>query len=229
MPRPCAELQSHYTTVTRLQGSEETDFFMDIPKIQTDSKEDIHFLISQLQNAANDATAQHFATNPADVSTQTQVQKLMSEWVQEIFELASSSIEINGQDYHEALQNQDEIEPVDESLKLRAESAEKTAKELEERVIRKRSNIPAQITPLMQDAIRRQSTLADRIVFEDGQEMHDDMDLQIPTNLLEISHAYEVGVQQLAKLKQRLPSSISKLERAQTVIEDVMKERSTSA
>jgi hypothetical protein len=64
---------------------------------------------------------------------------------------------------------------VDESLKLRAESAEKTAKELEERVIRKRSNIPAQITPLMQDAIRRQSTLADRIAFEDGQEMHDDM------------------------------------------------------
>jgi hypothetical protein len=64
---------------------------------------------------------------------------------------------------------------VDESLKLRAESAEKTAKELEERVIRKRSTIPAQITPLMQDAIRRQSTLADRIVFEEGQEMYDDM------------------------------------------------------
>lgn len=52
---------------------------MDIPKIQTDSKEDIHFLISQLQNAANDATAQHFATNPADGSTQSQVQKLMSQ------------------------------------------------------------------------------------------------------------------------------------------------------
>jgi len=28
------------------------------------------------------------------------------------------------------------------------------------------------------------------------------VDLQIPNNLLEISHAYEVGVQQLAKLKQ---------------------------
>jgi hypothetical protein len=52
---------------------------MDIPKIQTDSKEDIHFLISQLQNAANDATAQHFASNPADESTQSQVQKLMSQ------------------------------------------------------------------------------------------------------------------------------------------------------
>jgi hypothetical protein len=67
-----------------------------------------------------------------------------------------------------------EIEPVDEALKLRAESAEKAAKELEERVIRKRSSIPAQITPLMQDAIRRQSTLADRIIFEDGQETPDD-------------------------------------------------------
>lgn len=67
-----------------------------------------------------------------------------------------------------------EIEPVDEALKLRAESAEKKAKELEERVIRKRTTIPAQITPLMQDAIRRQSTLADRIVFEGGQEIRDD-------------------------------------------------------
>jgi hypothetical protein len=52
---------------------------MDIPKIQTDSKEDIHFLISQLQNAANEATAQHFATNPVDEPTQSQVQKLMSQ------------------------------------------------------------------------------------------------------------------------------------------------------
>jgi ubiquitin C-terminal hydrolase len=104
---------------------------MDIPKIQTDSKEDIQFLINQLQNAANDATLQHFANNSTDEHTQSQVRKLMNQvsssmhhsrplhshpphstvasfqWIKDIFELASSSIEVNGLDYHEAFQNQD--------------------------------------------------------------------------------------------------------------------------
>jgi hypothetical protein len=65
------------------------------------------------------------------------------------------------------------VEPVNEALKLQAESAERKAKELEERVIRKRKWIPAQIIPLMEDAIRRQSTLSDRISFEDSQEITD--------------------------------------------------------
>ncbi|KAG2176256.1 hypothetical protein INT43_005490 [Umbelopsis isabellina] len=167
------------------------------------------------------ATSQHFTNSSLDEETQSQVRELMNQWVKDVFGMASNGIEINGQSYQEAIQNQEEVEPVNEALKLQAESAERKAKELEERVIRKRKWIPAQITPLMEDAIRRQSTLADRISFEDN--------LEIPGNLVEISHAYEAGIQQLAKLKQRLPSSISKLERAQTVIEDVMREQESAS
>ncbi|CAM0138024.1 unnamed protein product [Umbelopsis sp. WA50703] len=202
---------------------------MDTQKIQTDSKEDIHFLINQLQNATETAASQHFSNNPLDDETQNQVRELMNQWVKDIFRIASNGIEINGQNYQEAIQNQEEVEPVNEALKLQAESAERKAKELEERVIRKRKWIPAQIIPLMEDAIRRQSTLSDRISFEDSQEITDHPDLEIPGNLVEISHAYGAGIQQLAKLKQRLPSSISKLERAQKVIEDVVREQESAS
>ncbi|KAJ2960674.1 hypothetical protein NQZ79_g4064 [Umbelopsis isabellina] len=154
---------------------------MDTQKIQTDSKEDIHFLINQLQDATDAATSQHFSNNSLDDETQSQVRDLMNQWVKDVFGMASNGIEINGQSYQEAIQNQEaaqivsdlEVEPVNEALKLQAESAERKAKELEERVIRKRKWIPAQITPLMEDAIRRQSTLADRISFEDSQEITD--------------------------------------------------------
>jgi ubiquitin C-terminal hydrolase len=52
---------------------------MDTQKIQTDSKEDIHFLINQLQNATETAASQHFSNNPLDDETQNQVRELMNQ------------------------------------------------------------------------------------------------------------------------------------------------------
>lgn len=47
------------------------------------------------------------------------------------------------------------------------------------------------------------------------------VDLQIPNNLLEISHAYEIGVQQLAKLKQVKHKWIDETDRMYTVFKYV--------
>lgn len=76
------ELQSHTRSApesSRAATTLEPETTMDIPKIQTDSKEDIQFLINQLQHAANDATQNHFSTNPTDEHTQAQVRKLMDQ------------------------------------------------------------------------------------------------------------------------------------------------------
>lgn len=54
-------------------------FTMDTQKIQTDSKEDIHFLVNQLQDATDMATSQHFTNNSLDEETQRQVRDLMNQ------------------------------------------------------------------------------------------------------------------------------------------------------
>ncbi|KAF9178176.1 hypothetical protein BGZ51_007845 [Haplosporangium sp. Z 767] len=136
---------------------------MEFPKINVSSKADIQFITQIWRKTLYDKLEQQYSDgNP---QLMQQVQELLDQWLENMVSMASANIDINGIPYDEAIRNED-VEPLDESLGTRLQAQQLQVEELTLSVAERRKRVPEQVKMLLDDAIRRQSALADRIEFE---------------------------------------------------------------
>ena len=67
----------------------------------------------------------------------------------------------------------DDVEPLDEGLARKVQSQQALVEDLMLKVAERRKRVPEQVKMLLDDALRRQAALADRIEFESDDEKDD--------------------------------------------------------
>ncbi|KAG0249402.1 hypothetical protein BG011_009337 [Mortierella polycephala] len=149
---------------------------MEFPKINVSSKADIQFITQIWRKTLYDKLEQQYSDGNPQLMQQVQelLDQLMGvspypltheQWLENMVSMASTNIDINGIPYDEAIRNED-VEPLDESLGTRLQAQQLQVEELTLSVAERRKRVPEQVKMLLDDAIRRQSALADRIEFE---------------------------------------------------------------
>ncbi|KAJ2448642.1 hypothetical protein EV183_005335 [Coemansia sp. RSA 2336] len=147
----------------------------DIPKIQLESKEDVHFLQAQfttflektLENNATLRDSQMTAEQRREA--EELIKDRLLKWTNDMWELAGHSITVNGFGYHEAMKEKSRIEPLNEQLKSEVEQLQEEADSLLLSVSSKRRTVPAQIERLARDSVWRESVAAERTVEIKGE------------------------------------------------------------
>ncbi|KAF9574264.1 hypothetical protein EC968_007033 [Mortierella alpina] len=144
---------------------------MDFPKINVSSKADIQYITQIWRKALYNRLEQQYASRN-DPRLLQEVQLMLDQWLENMVKMASAGIDINGIPYDEAIKNED-VEPLDESLTRRLQAKQQQVEELTLSVAERRKRVPEQVKMLLDDAIKRQSALADRIEFEPEEDKQD--------------------------------------------------------
>ncbi|KAK9761483.1 hypothetical protein K7432_013597 [Basidiobolus ranarum] len=197
---------------------------MDIPKIQVDSKEDVKYL----KNEFTQASQKSFKSNEKlflkgkkkNVDLEERVQSLVNRWIEQVFKLAGNSLSVNGMEYKDAMTTAEEIEPFDENLQQEVLNLQLTTEELTMRVVERRKKVPEQVQFLVSDALKRGSVLANNIECIDTEEPVEYNAEEIPSR---VKKSYEDTIKLMSELKESIPATLAKLERAQGVLEQESK------
>ncbi|KAJ1646955.1 hypothetical protein LPJ64_001629 [Coemansia asiatica] len=156
---PTASSAAAATTTTTTNG--------DIPKIQLESKEDVHFLQKQLNDYLTQSLEKNAALRdgPFNDEQREQAQQLvlgnLQKWTSNIWAMAGQSMSINGFSYEEAMQEKSRIEPLNEALKAEVQTLREEADGLMLSVANKRRTVPDQIEKLSRDCVWRESVVAE--------------------------------------------------------------------
>ncbi|ORX91374.1 hypothetical protein K493DRAFT_51350 [Basidiobolus meristosporus CBS 931.73] len=197
---------------------------MDIPKIQVDSKEDIKYLkneFSQASEKAFKANEKLFVKGrKKNVDLEERAQGLVNKWIEQMFKLAGNSLSVNGMEYKDAMTSAEEIEPFDEALHQEVLNLQLTTEELTMRVVERRKKVPEQVQFLVTDALKKGSMFASNIECLDTEEPVECTAEEIPTR---VKKSYEDTVKLMNELKESIPNTLAKLERAQGVLEQESK------
>ncbi|KAJ1868473.1 hypothetical protein H4R99_002343 [Coemansia sp. RSA 1722] len=139
----------------------------DIPKIQLESKEDVHFLQNQLNDYLTRALEKNTALRdgPFTDEQREQARQLvlanLQKWTSNVWTMAGDSMSINGFSYEEAMREKSRIEPLDEGLKTEVQTLRDEADSLLLSVANKRRTVPEQIERLSRDGVWRESVVAE--------------------------------------------------------------------
>ncbi|KAF9942188.1 hypothetical protein BGZ65_008274 [Modicella reniformis] len=194
---------------------------MEFPKINVSSKADIQFITEIWRKILYDTLEQH--GRDGDPRLMEHVQRLLDQWLENMIKMASSNIDINGIPYEEAIRDE-EFEPLDESLGRKLQIRLLQVEELTLEVAERRKRVPEQVKMLLDDAIKRQSSLADRIEFESEKDNsasdstdHVEFERQ---DLVAQEYASSMGL--LNNLRKTASSNITRLEGAQAVVDEIL-------
>ncbi|KAG9321584.1 hypothetical protein KVV02_001270 [Mortierella alpina] len=198
---------------------------MDFPKINVSSKADIQYITQIWRKALYNRLEQQYA-NRSDPRLLQEVQLMLDQWLENMVKMASAGIDINGIPYDEAIKNED-VEPLDESLTRRLQAQQQQVEELTLSVAERRKRVPEQVKMLLDDAIKRQSALADRIEFEpeEGkQDQNEDSDME--NAALErpelVAQEFATSMELLGGLRKTVSANVTQLEKTQTLVEEIM-------
>ncbi|KAF9112648.1 hypothetical protein BGX27_002993 [Mortierella sp. AM989] len=199
---------------------------MDFPKINVSSKADIQFITQTWRKTLYDKLEKQYSKS--DPRRVQQVRQLLDQWLENMISMASANIDINGIPYDKALINED-FEPLDESLGRRLQMQQLKVEEMTLQVAERRKRVPEQVKMLLDDAVRRQSALADRIEFEaeDAEEVEkNQMDQDFERAILKrpelVAQEYTSSMALLSDLRKTVSSNISRVEGAQVVVDEIL-------
>ncbi|KAJ1826886.1 hypothetical protein LPJ56_001957 [Coemansia sp. RSA 2599] len=139
----------------------------DIPKIQLESKEDVHFLQAQLTDYLSNSLSKNTTLRDGPLSDEQREQARhlvltsLHNWTKDIWAMAGQSMSINGFSYEEAMREKSRIEPLDEGLKGEVQVLREEADSLMLSVANKRRTVPEQIERLARDGVWRESVVAE--------------------------------------------------------------------
>ncbi|KAG0053039.1 hypothetical protein BGZ83_001744 [Gryganskiella cystojenkinii] len=191
---------------------------MEFPKIDVSSKADIQYLADIWRSKLSE----NLQRQPGN---HVEVQELLDQWVKRMMEMSSANIDINGIPYEEAILQEDDVEPLDESLARKVQTQQALVEDLMLKVAERRKRVPEQVKMLLDDALRRQAALADRIEFESDDE-RDEPSEEMDDVKLErmdlVSQEYSSSLALLSGLKKTVSSNITRLEGAQAVIDETL-------
>ncbi|KAF9200023.1 hypothetical protein BGZ49_009779 [Haplosporangium sp. Z 27] len=201
---------------------------MEFPKINVSSKADIQYITETWRKTLYDNLEQKYGK--MDEKRVQQVQQILDKWLENMIKMSSANIDINGIPYDQALIN-DEFEPLDESLSKKLQDQQKIVEDLTLKVAERRKRVPEQVKMLLDDAIQRQSALADTIEFEpeDAQALEEEkarMEREFENTLLKrpelVAQEYTSSMALLSDLRKTVSSNITRLEGAQVVVDEVL-------
>ncbi|CAO3574854.1 unnamed protein product [Mortierella alpina] len=198
---------------------------MDFPKINVSSKADIQYITQIWRKALYNRLEQQYA-NRSDPRLLQEVQLMLDQWLENMVKMASAGIDINGIPYDEAIKNED-VEPLDESLTRRLQAQQQQVEELTLSVAERRKRVPEQVKMLLDDAIRRQSALADRIEFEpeegkqdqNGESDMENVALERPEL---VAQEFATSMELLGGLRKTVSANVTQLEKTQALVEEIM-------
>ncbi|KAG0310452.1 hypothetical protein BGZ99_000374 [Dissophora globulifera] len=196
---------------------------MEFPKINVSSKADIEYISEIWRKHLYDRLEQQYGRN-GEPRLMEQVQGLLDQWLENMVKMASANIDINGIPYEQAISNED-FEPLDESMTRRLQIQQLQVEELTLKVAERRKRVPEQVKMLLDDAIRRQSALADRIEFEPEDKEADEMDSLAGAVLQRsdlVAQEYASSMALLNDLRKTVSSNITRLEGAQSVVNEIL-------
>ncbi|KAI8597186.1 hypothetical protein EDD21DRAFT_418955, partial [Dissophora ornata] len=118
------------------------------------------------------------------------------------------------------------FEPLDESLGRKLQIQQLQVEELTLKVAERRKRVPEQVKMLLDDAIKRQSALADRIEFEPEVENDADKENSQTEATLQradlVAQEYASSMALLNDLRKTVSSNITRLEGAHTVVNEIL-------
>ncbi|KAG0379686.1 hypothetical protein BGX24_012136 [Mortierella sp. AD032] len=196
---------------------------MEFPKINVSSKADIQYITQIWRKALYDKLEQEHGDR-ADPRVMQEVHTLLDQWVENMVKMASAGVDINGIPYDDAILNED-VEPLDESLGRRLQHQQLLVEDLTLQVAERRKRVPEQVKMLLDDAIRRQSALADRVEFE-SEDADEDMEGMANAQVLErqdlVAQEYASSMALLSGLRKTVSSNITRVESAQAVVDELL-------
>ncbi|KAF9290487.1 hypothetical protein BKA57DRAFT_143030 [Linnemannia elongata] len=197
---------------------------MEFPKINVSSKADIQYITQIWRKALFDKLEQKHGADKADPRVMQEVNSLLDQWLENMVKMASAGVDINGIPYDDAILNED-VEPLDESLGRRLQHQQLLVEDLTLQVAERRKRVPEQVKMLLDDAIRRQSAIADRVEFE-PEEDEDMEDKAVNQAALErqdlVAQEYASSMALLSGLRKTVSSNITRVESAQAVVDELL-------
>ncbi|KAG0201549.1 hypothetical protein BGX28_005667 [Mortierella sp. GBA30] len=198
---------------------------MEFPKINVSSKADIQYITQIWRKALYENLEKQYANN-SDPRLMQEVQLLLDQWLENMINLSSANIDINGIPYDEAIRTED-VEPLDESLTRTLQAKQQQLEELTLSVAERRKRVPEQVKMLLDDAIKRQSALSDRIEFEpdegDGkQNGESDADIAALERPELVAQEFTSSMQLLGGLRKTVSSNVTRVEKTQTLVEEML-------
>ncbi|KAI1312976.1 hypothetical protein EDD11_002797 [Mortierella claussenii] len=210
---------------------------MEFPKINVSSKADIQYISELWRKTLYNRLEQQYGTN-VDPRRVQQVHQVLDQWVENMITMASTNIDINGIPYEQALLDE-EFERLDESLTRKLQMQQLKAEELTLKVAERRKRVPEQVKMLLDDAIRRQSALADRIEFEEQDDNEDEDDgghqnakqegaVSMDIDNIElkrpelVAQEFTSSMALLSDLRKTVSSNITRMEGAQVVVDEIL-------
>ncbi|KAF9927006.1 hypothetical protein FBU30_003574 [Linnemannia zychae] len=199
---------------------------MEFPKINVSSKADIQYITQIWRTALYEKLEQKYGGNKTDPRIMKEVEALLDQWLENMVKMASAGVDINGIPYDEAILNED-VEPLDESLGRRLQNQQLLVEELTLQVAERRKRVPEQVKMLLDDAILRQSALANRIEFEAEEDDMQEKENKAATQaVLErqdlVAQEYASSMALLSGLRKTVSSNITRIESAQAVVDELL-------
>ncbi|KAI9017166.1 hypothetical protein BC832DRAFT_588436 [Gaertneriomyces semiglobifer] len=199
------------------------------PKVRTEKKGDIIHIKEQLRAACTETvTAQ-------DGIAETDAMKLglaLDEWIEYTMEMAAPNISINGMDFYQAFEDVVEYEPIDETLTSQLDHTLQQRDELLTRLAEYRKEVPKRFSAGIGEDQRRISECmlreAERILTEQAKDEMEE-DLAAGPNMNDLQELYAQVFETPQELSEKIPSFYSRLQRAETVLSELMAETNSGS
>ncbi|KAG0242999.1 hypothetical protein B0O80DRAFT_459125 [Mortierella sp. GBAus27b] len=193
---------------------------MEFPKINVSSKADIQYITEIWRNTLAGILEQQYNRDD-DPRLMEHVKRLLDQWLENMIKMASTNIDVNGIPYEEAIQ-EEECEPLDQSLVRKLQNQQMKVEEMTLQVAERRKRVPEQVKMLLDDAIKRQSALADRIEFESQEEVQENVEqIELKRQAL-VAQEYTSSMALLSDLRKTVCSNTKRVEDAQAVVDEML-------
>ncbi|KAI9137160.1 hypothetical protein BKA69DRAFT_1170119 [Paraphysoderma sedebokerense] len=220
-----------------------TNSHQTIPKIQTESKNDILYLQSILNEFVSKELEKVFPSSSGESGVgrdgegqsekekeREKVKEILDLWIQETFVKAGPNISINGIDYESAFKKEEEYTPLDSSLLSTLSTLEQELDQVSVSVMKKRSKWVDQICLMLEDVLKREADGVDGLSpLDDEMEVDENVKDQEQQEQSSKFTDIQTTVQELEKslgllkeLENNLPTNLAKLERVNDVLNQEM-------
>ncbi|RKP14262.1 hypothetical protein BJ684DRAFT_19315 [Piptocephalis cylindrospora] len=197
----------------------------DLPRVQVDSKADIHYLRRELMQALETSLwSSPQAKSLSNSAKREQVRQLVEKWLSDTFSLAGSSIDINGRPYQQAFL-EEEVEPFDGELKVQVTELQAKVDALLLQVCALRKSVPRKVSHLTEKTLAKET---DRVMKQISSRppraatpTADPSPRPVDPSLL---HEYQETLQAVNRLKKTIPGAQGHLARALDVAHDQLQQ-----
>ncbi|KAJ2777280.1 hypothetical protein H4R18_005228 [Coemansia javaensis] len=205
----------------------------DIPKVQLESKEDVHFLQQQFSEFLEQTVDSNATLRDAGMTAEQRreakqlVMDRLSGWTRAIWAMAGDSISVNGLAFGEAMSEQANMEALDEGLKGEVEALREEADALLLAVTERRRTVPGQIERLVADAVWRESVAADATAAIRG--LRAEPADELPYIDGRVNGEFEAAARLAARVVAEAPETAARLRRLDETVRDTQRRAAAEA